>query len=222
MIKVTNLSVGIRNKKETILILDNISIDIPEGKFSMLTGRSGIGKTIFARTVSGLLPENFIIDTGTFYVKNKVVKYNKIKKLTGKGVFYCPQNAKASLNPVLKIKTQINDIKGITKDKVFNLMNNMAFEEPERILRSYPFELSEGECRRIILIMGLLLKPELLILDEPTSSLDIKTQNKLFNVIVELNKKHNIAILLITHNLSHINIKDTSGNPVKIYQSSIN
>ncbi len=205
MIKVNKLFIGIKKKKEIIPLLNNINLDIPKGRVSILTGESGVGKTVFAKTISGLLPENLIITKGLFYIDNEEVEYSDIKKLTGKGVFYSPQNAKASLNPVLKIKTQFSDIKNIKYKEVIELMNEMGFDNPERILNSYSFELSEGECQRIIIIMGILLKPELFILDEPTTALDINTQETIIDYIYNINQKHKITILLITHNISLLN-----------------
>ncbi len=205
MIKVNKLFIGIKKKKEIIPLLNNINLDIPKGRVSILTGESGVGKTVFAKTISGLLPENLIITKGLFYIDNEEVEYSDIKKLTGKGVFYSPQNAKASLNPVLKIKTQFSDIKNIKYKEVIELMNEMGFDNPERILNSYSFELSEGECQRIIIIMGILLNPELLILDEPTTALDINTQETIIDYIYNINQKHKITILLITHNISLLN-----------------
>lgn len=205
MIKVNKLSIGVKKKKDIIPLLKNINLNILKGKISILTGESGIGKTIFAKTISGLLPKNLIITNGLFYIDNKEVEYSDIKKLTGKGVFYTPQNAKASLNPVLKIKTQFNDIKNIKHKEITDLMNEMEFDSPERILTSYPFELSEGECQRIIIIMGVLLRPKLFILDEPTTALDICTQSAIIEHIYKINKELKITILLITHNLSLLN-----------------
>jgi len=208
LIKVNNLSIGVKKKNEIFPLLNNINLDIPRGKVSILTGNSGVGKTVFAKTISGLLPENLIISKGSFYIDNKEVEYSYIKKLTGNGVFYSPQNAKASLNPVLKIKTQFSDIKNIEYKKIIELMNEMEFDNPERILNSYSFELSEGECQRVIIIMGILLKPELFILDEPTTALDINTQKAIIEHIYNINQKHKITILLITHNLTLLNNKN--------------
>ncbi len=206
MIKVSGLSIRARKHKENIL--NEINIEIPEGLITVLTGESGVGKTIFAKTISGLLSEDFIITNGLFYLNNKEVEYSEIKKMTGKGVFYSPQNAKASLNPVLKIRTQFKDIKSIEFNEIENLMKELKFPDPKRILESYPFELSEGECQRIILIMGILLKPKLFILDEPTTALDVDTQKKMLEIIIKINKTYKTSIILITHNTSLINIEN--------------
>lgn len=216
MIRIEKLSIGIKKKKEVYPVINQLDLAIPRGKISILTGESGVGKTVFAKAISGLLPENFFITEGLIYIDNREINYNEIKKLTGKRIFYSPQNAKASLNPVLKIRTQFKDISD-SRDKISKLMKDLSFDDPERILNSYPFELSEGECQRIIFAMGLLLAPELFILDEPTTALDGVTQGKILDIILKINQKYKTSILLITHNVSLLDIKDKAGNHVSFY-----
>jgi len=205
LIRVENLSVAVKKEKILYNILNNININLVREGITVITGKSGIGKTVFAKTISGLLPNNFVIN-GLFYVNNIKTKYEDIKKMTGKGVFYLPQNAKASLNPVLKIKTQFKDFDNIDEDEVIQLMKDLAIEKPKRILNAYPFELSEGECQRIIFIMGIILAPKLFILDEPSSSLDEKTQNTIIEKLIRINLNSKTSILLISHNIKFINL----------------
>ncbi len=204
MIRVENLSVAVKKEKILYNILNDININLVQKGITVITGKSGIGKTVFAKTISGLLPNNFVIN-GLFYVNDIKTKYEDIKKMTGKGVFYLPQNAKASLNPVLKIKTQFNDFDNIDKNKIMQLMSDLAIEKPNRILNAYPFALSEGECQRIIFIMGIILAPKLFILDEPSSSLDEKTQKTIIEKLLSINLSKT-SILLISHNIKFINL----------------
>jgi ABC-type dipeptide/oligopeptide/nickel transport system ATPase component len=205
LIRTENLSVAV--KKENILykILNNINVNLVQEGITVITGKSGIGKTVFAKTISGLLPNNFVIN-GLFYVNDIKTEYEDIKKMIGKGVFYLPQNAKASLNPVLKIKTQFNDFDNINKDEITPIMRDLAIEKPKKILNAYPFELSEGECQRIIFIMGMILAPKLFILDEPSSALDEKTQKIIMEKLININLNNKTSILLISHNIKFISL----------------
>ena len=193
----------------TVPLLEKVTIDIRKNQITGLIGESGSGKTIFSKTISALLPENIYIEKGDIFYKGESVDYKTLKKLRGRHIFYAPQNAAASLNPVLKIKRQINETSKINHTQLIDLLENLDFHDPERILNSYPFELSGGENQRCLLAMAAALQPELLILDEPTSALDHDLQEGFMDLIKKIRQQYDLTILLITHNLSIVrNISD--------------
>jgi ABC-type dipeptide/oligopeptide/nickel transport system ATPase component len=204
LLKIKNLSAEIKagawSKPQSLL--KNINIHIRENKITALIGESGAGKTIFSRTISALLPENVFITAGNFYYKGNEVDYNRLKKIRGKEIFYAPQNAAASLNPVLKIKKQIAEVSKISRRSLVGILKFMNIEEPAKLLNSYPFELSEGENQRALLTMALAVKPSLLVLDEPTSALDIDSRREFIKLVKNIRSEYSLSILLITHNLS--------------------
>jgi ABC-type dipeptide/oligopeptide/nickel transport system ATPase component len=207
LIRVENLSISTKKKHRLDHLINNINFEILDKSVTILAGDSGSGKTILAKTISGLLNNNFIIK-GNFYLKNKKIEYNNLKKLRGKTVFYLPQNPKAALNPVYTIKNQFKELENDKIDlinKIENILKNLNFNNPKRILNSYPFELSEGECQRIIFAMGYILNPKLFILDEPFKSLDYKTSESIIKNILTMNIEYKNSILLITHKIKSIN-----------------
>jgi ABC-type glutathione transport system ATPase component len=193
----------IRDLATVPALLDGVSIDIHAGKVTALTGRSGAGKTMLARCMAGLLPRNISVNKGTFYYRQRQVDVRRLKHLRGGGIFYTPQNAAASLNPVRKIKSQLAEaLEPPPGDSLLaDVLESLNMNRSKRVLNAYPFELSEGECRRVLLAMGLLRKPELLILDEPTASLDPRSREHFLRLVEQVQREHCFAVLLITHDL---------------------
>jgi len=198
LLRVSNLSVKINQNGALLSIIDTLDFELLISGITVLTGTSGIGKTIFAKSLSGLLDNRFIIK-GDFYFNNGKIQYKELENNLRNFIFYIPQNARAALNPAYKIKYQFNDLKIHKTDKLLITIKKLNFNNPERILNSYPHELSEGQCQRIIFAMGVLLQKEILILDEPFSSIDDDTQKIIVKSIINLNFEKKTSILIITH-----------------------
>jgi ABC-type dipeptide/oligopeptide/nickel transport system ATPase component len=199
VLKVENLAV---ETEQVVPILENINIQIQKNKITSLIGESGAGKTIFAKTLAALLPAHIAVTKGTIFYQDQPVTYDMLKKMRGSHIFYTPQNAPASLNPVIKIKNQISETSKISHQQLIKLLKDLGIHDPVRILNSYPFELSGGENQRCLLAMAAALKPRVLILDEPTASLDQSLQEGFMQLIKILQQQYNLTILLITHNVS--------------------
>jgi ABC-type dipeptide/oligopeptide/nickel transport system ATPase component len=199
MLKIENLAVEI---DQVVPILENINIRVKRNKITSLIGESGAGKTIFARTLAALLPANIAVTKGAFFYDDQPVTYDSLKKMRGSHIFYTPQNASAALNPVIKIKNQIKETSRIEHHELIKLLKDLGIHDPDRILNSYPFELSGGENQRCLLAMAAAQKPRVLILDEPTASLDQPLQEGFMQLIKTLRQQYHLTILLITHNVS--------------------
>lgn len=208
LLSAQNLTVSIENQIPntplplSIRLLQNVSMDLRKDKITCLIGESGSGKTIFSKTIAALLPENVFIEQGDIFYKGKAIDYSTLKKSRGRGIFYTPQNAAASLNPVLKIKRQVNEWSRLEQAQLLDLFRDLEFRDPERVLNSYPFQLSGGENQRCLLAMAVAQQPELLILDEPTSAMDLHLQEEFVGLIKKIQQQFELTILLITHNLS--------------------
>jgi len=199
VINVENLAV---ETAQSVPILENINIQIQKNKITSLIGESGAGKTIFAKTLAALLPAHIAVTKGTIFYEDQPVTYDSLKKMRGSHIFYTPQNAPASLNPVIKIKNQINETSKIEHHQLIKLLKDLDLHDPDRILNSYPFELSGGENQRCLLALAVALKPRVLILDEPTASLDQSLQEGFMQLIKTIQQQYCLTILLITHNVS--------------------
>jgi len=202
LMEVRNLNVSLRGS--AFPILKSIHVKIKPHCITALIGESGSGKTIFSRTISGLLPENMVIDSGFFYFKHKKISYQWIQKNRGRTIFYTPQNAAASLNPIIKIKTQLKEVSRSGAEPIDKILNNLSLRDSQRILNAYPFELSGGENQRCLLAMAIALTPQLLILDEPVTSVDGQFQKSFIGYIQKIKSKYHMTILMITHNLALI------------------
>jgi ABC-type glutathione transport system ATPase component len=183
-------------------VLRAVNLEVVAGQVTILLGESGAGKTMLARAFCGLLPEGFSVRRGSIAYRDKrMVAPAAWSGIRGRGIFYAPQNAAASLNPVLTIGRQIREYSRISGEQLQEMLFGMQFADPQRILDSYPFMLSGGENQRCLLAMALSGRAELLILDEPTAELDAAAQKEFFRILQAHQRRYSLAILLISHQL---------------------
>jgi ABC-type glutathione transport system ATPase component len=186
-------------------VLRGINLEIPSDQVTVLLGESGAGKTILARALTGLLPAGFFASRGRILFGGQVMSLpGSWARVRGRKIFYAPQNAAASLNPVLTIGRQIRETSRIPENELAVLLAHLQFADPERILRSYPFSLSGGENQRCLLAMALAARVELLILDEPTAELDEVAQEEFVRVLQAQQRSYSLTVLLISHHLGFI------------------
>jgi ABC-type glutathione transport system ATPase component len=183
-------------------VLRAVNFRITAGRVVALLGESGAGKTMLARAFSGLLPEGFRVSRGTIaYQGKRLAAPGAWSGVRGRAIFYAPQNAAASLNPVLTIGRQIAEASRVGSEELPDLLAGLGFENPRRILASYPFMLSGGENQRCLLAMALASLPELLILDEPTAELDAVAQADVLSLLRDRLRRQALTVLLISHHL---------------------
>ncbi len=186
-------------------ILRGVHLGIPAGQVTVLLGESGAGKSLLARALSGLLPENFSISRGRIWYRRQLMDTpGSWSGVRGRKIFYAPQNAAASLNPVLTIGRQIRETSRLSENEITELLAHLQFADPERILHSYPFSLSGGENQRCLLAMALSGHAELLILDEPTAELDVAAQEEFVRVLQARQRSGSLTVLLISHHLGFV------------------
>jgi ABC-type glutathione transport system ATPase component len=201
-------------------VLKAVDFKIMAGQVTVLLGESGAGKTMLARAFSGLLPEGFFVSRGFIAYRGESLSAPASwTGIRGPKIFYAPQNAAASLNPVLSIGRQIRETSRISEAQLLELLAGMQFSDPQRILRSYPFMLSGGENQRCLLAMALAGRAELLILDEPTAELDASAQEEFIRVMQDCQRRYSLAVLLISHHLDLI--KDIANSLYILYAGEI-
>jgi len=201
---VTNLTV--KNEKT---ILKNISFNLKLGKVLGIIGESGSGKTTLSKILLGLYDEKQLAVTGNIIFNgiNLLNLKNKEKNLLlGKELTLIPQNPMTAFNPNIKIKKQIIDTIKINsnnkKSEILKEINKflkiVKLEETEKILNSYPFELSGGQLQRIMFALCLILNSKVIIMDEITSAIDIENRENIIFLIKKL-ENNNSSIIFITH-----------------------
>ena len=204
ILRVTNLTV--KNEKT---ILKNISFNLKLGKVLGIIGESGSGKTTLSKILLGLYDEKQLAVTGNIIFNgiNLLNLKNKEKNLLlGKELTLIPQNPMTAFNPNIKIKKQIIDTIKINsnnkKSEILKEINKflkiVKLEETEKILNSYPFELSGGQLQRIMFALCLILNSKVIIMDEITSAIDIENRENIIFLIKKL-KNNNSSIIFITH-----------------------
>lgn len=188
--------------RHSTTLLHGVNLDIRENTITAIMGRSGSGKSILARAVSALLPVNVSISGGTIFYMGRPVQGEKHRKLLGSEIFYIAQDPMVLFNPRLKIKTQLWESAAVDKEWWFRVLMAMGFEQDQvnRVLNSYPWELSSGQLQRCLTAMAIGMKPRLMILDEPLSLLDQQRQYEIILLVESLMQEYSCTILLITHN----------------------
>lgn len=202
VLRVENLSLSALDAGgDSILILNSVCLRIPDGGVTCLVGESGAGKTMLARAIVALLPRGVNMISGRFFFRERALAFEALKNLRGRAIFYIPQDAQSSLNPVLRVKRQFSDFGSFPRPVLCETLDRFGFKHPERVLHSYAHQLSGGEAQRCLLAMAALRKPELLILDEPFRSLDMDLQLRAADLVQSLRRDFGITVLLISHNL---------------------
>lgn len=200
-----------------VQVTDRVSFDIYPGEFFALVGESGCGKSVTAMSILRLLPwpSAKIVNGSVFFdVAGKARSLDKLsldelQKIRGKEIACIFQEPMQALNPVLTIKSQLLEVFkfGATQESLNPLeeiraqLKMAGFADPDRVLDSYPHELSGGMLQRVCIVMALLPRPKLIIADEPTTALDVTVQAQVLEVLKEMTEKMGTAVLLITHNM---------------------
>lgn len=211
LLSISNLSIAIKRSKGFVQITDGVSIDLAEGEVHGLIGESGCGKSISSLAVMGMLPEpGGILLSGKIHFRNDEIfsiDEARLNKLRGAKISMIYQEPFAAMNPLMRVESQMFEVFDYHKPtfdqnkKVRDLLTQVGLTDHDRILKSYPHELSGGMLQRIMIAMSLLLDPELLIADEPTTALDVTVQAQIMNLIVRLSKERKMSVLLISHNI---------------------
>jgi len=193
--------------------LEGIHLSIAPGEIVGVVGESGCGKSTLANAVVGLLPRTAIIDAGKISFKgiNLIgMSESELRPIRGHKVSLMPQEPALALNPVMTTGAQIVEVlrahlslgREKRKERVFDLLERVGFENPRDIAAAYPHQLSGGQRQRIVLAQAIACDPELLIADEPTSKLDATLRSEIANLLSKLHRRHGMAILLISHDVS--------------------
>jgi peptide/nickel transport system ATP-binding protein len=196
-------------------VVDDIDLDIHAGQIVGLVGESGSGKTTVSMVLLGYARRGASIVGGTAEILGQdliALPEPARRGLRGDVVAYVPQDPAAALNPGLKVARQLSEVMeehrhGVASAEVANRMREVLTEvglPAEATLGKYPHQLSGGQQQRVAIAMALMLKPNVLVLDEPTTGLDVTTQTRILGLLRQLCEEHSIGALYVTHDLSVI------------------
>jgi peptide/nickel transport system ATP-binding protein len=195
-------------------VVDDVSFSIRPGETLAIVGESGSGKTLIGKALMGLLPKAAHCYSGKAVLRHGGREIDLLhqarethRDLRGHTLSMIFQEPMSALSPLHRVGEQVSEvmrvhgIKGDQRARVLEIFREVGFPDPERIYRAYPFELSGGLRQRAVIAMAMIGNPALVIADEPTTALDVTTQAMVLDLLRRLQKDHNLAVILITHDL---------------------
>lgn len=211
ILKVENLRTLYKVEKGTVKAVNNVTLQIRSDEVVGVVGESGCGKSTLAKSILRVLPKNGRISNGKILLNDRnllSLNTRDIRKVRWKEISIVTQSAMNSLDPAYKVGAQISEAirahssttKEEARERAKNLLEMVGIEA--RIVDSYPHELSGGMKQRSIIAMALALEPKLVIMDEPTTGLDVLIQDRIIQRLSELKGRTECSFFLITHDIS--------------------
>lgn len=216
LLEIKNLNVTFKSGGNVVYAVKNLNLNIPYGKTMGLVGESGSGKSVTSLAIMRLLPDHKGISiTGEILYKGQdLLKMNlkEMRAIRGNKISMIFQEPMTSLNPVYTVGDQIDETillhqdisKADARKRTIELLTEVGIADPVGKAKAYPHEMSGGQKQRVMIAMAMACEPELLICDEPTTALDVTIQQQVLDLMMELQKKHKMSMLFITHDLSVI------------------
>ncbi|APX14594.1 ABC transporter ATP-binding protein [Phaeobacter inhibens] len=212
ILEIDKLSISFFTRLREIPAVMDFSVSVMPGEAVGLVGESGCGKSTVALGVMQDLGKNGRIVGGSIKFKGRDVaemSAEELRDVRGNEIAMIYQEPMASLNPAMKIGKQLMEVpmihEGVSKEEAYRraleVVTDVRLPDPERMLNSFPHQLSGGQQQRIVIAMALMSKPALLILDEPTTALDVTVEAAVVELVKDLGKKYGTSMLFISHNL---------------------
>jgi peptide/nickel transport system ATP-binding protein len=216
LLEIKNLTVEFRTEDETVQAVKKLDLHIPRGKTVGLVGESGSGKSVTSLAIMGLIPtppgkiaEGEILFNGEDLTKASPAR---MRELRGNKIAMIFQEPMTSLNPVFTTGSQIEEVlmlhqnmnKQQARQRTIELYEEVGIPDPASSVDKYPHQMSGGQKQRVMIAMAMACEPDLLICDEPTTALDVTIQKQVLELMFELQRKHGMSMLFITHDLAVI------------------
>ena len=209
MLEIKDLTIQYGDKDP---VVENFSLSLKKGEIITIVGESGSGKSTVLSSILGLLPNGGKIISGDIIYNGESMlnkSLNQWRELRGTEITMISQDSGGTLNPIRKIGKQFVEYiqthsKMSTKEaeeKAKDMFSKVNLPDPEIIMKSYPHQLSGGMKQRVGIAMALTFRPKIILADEPTSALDVITQAQIVKEIMDLRKKFDTSIIMVTHNL---------------------
>ena len=240
VLSIENLRVSFQKEKQWKEVVKGVSLSVKRAGITAIVGESGSGKSVTSLSIMNLLDKkNAKISNGKIIFFDKQddntlfptdltqTAQKDYRKIRGKKISMIFQEPMTALNPTKRCGKQVEEMllihnkisKKEAKQKTLTLFKEVLLPDVERAYKSYPFELSGGQRQRVMIAMAISCEPQLLIADEPTTALDVSVQDTILNLLKDLQKKHQMSILFITHDLGVVS--KIADDVAVLYQGSI-
>lgn len=213
VLEVENLTVGFRHQKDVAVVVKDLSFSLREGRILGLAGESGCGKSTSVLTAIGYPIPNSVRISGTARFKGVDLlraPISALRAMWGRDISYVAQDATQALSPLMKIDAQLAEplrlhlgMRGVAIERrSVELLEDVGIPEPDHALHRYPHQFSGGQQQRIALAIAMACNPKILVLDEPTTGLDVTTQAQIVTLISRLVAESGMAAISISHDLA--------------------
>ncbi|MDI5936429.1 ABC transporter ATP-binding protein [Halomonas kalidii] len=210
LLSIRQLTIALPKGADRDFAVEDVSYDVERGEIMCVVGESGSGKSMAANALMGLLPKGVRATGGEVIFDGQdllTLTEKQHRELRGLRIGMIFQEPMTALNPLMRVGAQIGEVfeahnrltPAERQTRALELLIEVGIPQPEKAIRAYPFELSGGQRQRVMIAMALALEPELLIADEPTTALDVTTQAQILDLIADLQRRHGMAVMFITH-----------------------
>ncbi|TCL71495.1 ABC transporter ATP-binding protein [Rhizobium sp. BK251] len=193
-------------------VLRDVSLSLEPGQVLGLVGESGAGKSTIAKALLGILPAGIKVTDGRIHFDGRnllELDQRALRGIMGSEITLIPQDPQTALNPGRRIGAQLTDGLRLKRgmsvrdadERALQLLEEVHIRDPERVVRSYPHELSGGMRQRVLIAAAFALEPKLVVADEPTTALDVTVQKEILRLIRRMQESHGTAVVFVTHDL---------------------
>lgn len=212
LLNIKNLTVRFATSSGAFTAVDGVDVSVSPREVLAIVGESGSGKSVSMLAVMGLLADTATVTADEMtYDGRDLLKMSAAerRKLIGREITMIFQEPVASLNPSFTVGFQIEEVlrfnlgmdRKAARARAVELFNAVGIPEPETKLNAYPHQMSGGQCQRVMIAIAIASNPRLLIADEPTTALDVTIQKQILDLLMDLQEKHGMALILITHDM---------------------
>ena len=212
LLTIRNLTVKFATATGSFTAVDGIDVSVDRSEVLAIVGESGSGKSVSMLAVMGLLPDTATVtaDEMTYDGQDMLAMTTaQRRRLIGREITMIFQEPVASLNPSFTVGFQIEEVQRINlglsgkaaRERALDLFRSVGIPEPEEKLKSYPHQMSGGQCQRVMIAIAIASNPRLLIADEPTTALDVTIQKQILDLLMSLQEDYGMGLILITHDM---------------------
>ena len=212
-VAVKGLTVAYHSKGAWLQAVRDVSFELQSGEILAIVGETGSGKSSTATAMIRMLPRNGRVEAGEVLFEGRnllTLGEREMKRLRGESIAYVPQQPTSAFNPTMTVGRQVAEPLVIHRHVTYKQaapeaarrLREMGIHEVDRVMRSYPHELSGGMLQRAMIATAMICEPSLLIADEPTSALDVTIQRQILKLIKDVQRTYQLAVLLISHDLA--------------------